>query len=235
MVTAPSFKKILCAIDTIDMDAALTLADSLRDKVGGVKLGKEFFTAQGPAGVARIAETGHQIFLDLKFHDIPNTVAGAVRAATELGCFMLTIHASGGPAMIAAAAKAREGATSPKIIAVTVLTSLAAADLEAVGQIGPVADQVLRLGQLARDNGADGIVASPHEVAALREAVGSNMDLVVPGVRPAWASADDQKRIMTPSDAVSAGADFLVIGRPITQSADPADAAQRIAAEIDAA
>ena len=230
-----SSRKILCAIDTTDMAAAISLAEALRDQVGGVKLGKEFFTAQGPAGIARIAETGHQIFLDLKFHDIPNTVAGAVRAAAGLGCFMLTIHASGGAAMIRAAVDARCGTATPRIIAVTVLTSLAAPDLEQVGQKGPIPDQVLRLGRLAQANGADGIVASPHEVAALREALGTDMDLIVPGVRPDWAGADDQKRIMTPSDAVRAGADFLVIGRPITQAADPAAAARRIADEIGAA
>ncbi len=230
-----SSDKILCAIDTTDMDAALSLAEALRDHVGGVKLGKEFFTAQGPAGVARIADTGHRIFLDLKFHDIPNTVAGAVRAATELGCFMLTIHASGGAAMIAAAVEARGSATTPQIIAVTVLTSLAASDLENVGQAGPIPHQVLRLGRLAQANGADGIVASPREVAALRGALGADTKLVVPGVRPDWAGADDQKRIMTPLDAIQAGADFLVIGRPITRAEDPAAAAQRIAGEIDAA
>lgn len=235
MVISASSSKILCAIDTTDMAVALGLAEALRDQVGGVKLGKEFFTAQGPAGVARIAETGHRIFLDLKFHDIPNTVAGAVRAAAGLGCFMLTIHASGGAAMIAAAVEARGGAATPKIIAVTVLTSLGASDLEKVGQMGPIQDQVLRLGHLAQANGADGIVASPHEVATLRSNLGAEMDLVVPGVRPDWAGADDQKRIMTPSDAIRAGADFLVIGRPITQSADPAAAAQRIIAEIAAA
>jgi orotidine-5'-phosphate decarboxylase len=228
-------RKILCAIDTTEMAAALSLAQALQGTVGGVKLGQEFFTAQGPAGVARIAETGHRIFLDLKFHDIPNTVAGAVRAAAGLGCFMLTIHASGGAAMIAAAVEARGDADSPRIIAVTVLTSLGPSDLESVGQTGPVRDQVLRLGRLARANGADGIVTSPHEVAVLRDALGADVDLVVPGVRPAWSGADDQKRIMTPAEAVKAGADFLVVGRPITQAPDPAAAARRIAAEIDAA
>lgn len=228
-------EKILCAIDTTDMNAALDLAGGLQGQVGGVKLGKEFFTAQGPDGVARIAETGHRIFLDLKFHDIPNTVAGAVRAASGLGCFLLTIHASGGPAMVAAAVEARGAKATPKIIAVTVLTSLAEPDLEKVGQTGPVADQVMRLGRLAKASGADGIVASPHEVAALRGALGSDIDLVVPGVRPEWAGTDDQKRIMTPSEAVRAGADYLVIGRPITRAGDPAAAARRIAAEIDAA
>lgn len=228
-------RKILCAVDTTDLTAALALSASLKDRVGGIKLGKEFFTAHGPTGVARIADSGHRIFLDLKFHDIPNTVAGAVRAAANLGCFMLTIHASGGPAMISAAVEARGSATVPKIIAVTVLTSLAETDLEKVGQQGPVAEQVLRLGRLAQENGADGVVASPHEVAALRNALGDRMMLVVPGVRPDWTAADDQKRVMTPADTLRAGADFLVIGRPITRATDPAAAAERIAAEIDAA
>jgi orotidine-5'-phosphate decarboxylase len=235
MVMSASSQKILCAVDTTDLEAALSLANNLTGLIGGLKLGKEFFTAQGPAGITRIAATGHRIFLDLKFHDIPNTVAGAVRAAADLGCFMLTIHASGGPAMIAAAAEARGTAATPIILAVTVLTSLAESDLEQVGQTGPIADQVLRLGRLAQANGANGIVASPHEVGALRDTLGSDLKLVVPGVRPSWAGADDQKRIMTPSDAVQAGADFLVIGRPITRADDPAAAAQRIATEIDAA
>ena len=196
--------RILCAIDTPDLNEALALAEALSGAVGGVKLGKEFFTAQGPDGVRRIAQTGHKIFLDLKFHDIPNTVAGAVAAAAALDCFMLTIHASGGAAMIRAA----------------------------VGQAGPAAEQVLRLGRLAHAAGADGLVASPREVAALRAALGPSCLLVVPGVRPAWAGADDQVRVMTPADAVKAGADYLVIGRPITRAENPRDAAERIAAEI---
>lgn len=223
---------ILCAIDTTDLATAINLARALDGKVGGVKLGKEFFTAHGPQGVARIADTGQRIFLDLKFHDIPNTVAGAVRAAAGLGCFLLTIHASGGADMIRAAMEARGDATDLSIVAVTVLTSLGTADMDAIGQARPIADQVLRLGRLAKTSGASGVVASPQEVAMLRDALGPEFMLVVPGVRPAWASADDQKRVMTPADAVRAGADYLVIGRPITQSDDPADAAQRIADEI---
>jgi orotidine-5'-phosphate decarboxylase len=224
--------RLLCAIDTTDLSAAEDLACSLEGAVGGVKLGKEFFTAHGPAGVERIAATGRQIFLDLKFHDIPNTVAGAVNAAIALNCFMLTIHASGGADMIRAAVGARGTADTPKIVAVTVLTSLSDADLADVGQIGPAADQVMRLGKLAHGAGADGLVASPREVAALRDALGPDCLLVVPGVRPTWASADDQKRIMTPADAVLAGADYLVIGRPITRADDPCAAANRIAGEI---
>jgi orotidine-5'-phosphate decarboxylase len=226
--------RILCAIDTTDLGHATALAEALVGHVGAVKLGKEFFTAHGPAGVARIKATGQPIFLDLKYHDIPNTVAGAVRAAEALGCFLLTVHASGGDAMLRAAVEARGDAETPRILAVTVLTSLSDADLDAVGQKTPVAEQVLRLGRLARDAGIDGLVASPHEVAPLRAALGLDCLLVVPGVRPAWAGADDQKRIMTPAEAVRAGADYLVIGRPITRADDPADAAGRIAAEIAA-
>ncbi len=226
--------RIFCAIDTMDMKIALSLAESLKGGVGGFKLGKEFFTANGPAGVAEITALGMPVFLDLKFHDIPNTVAGAIRAAEQTGCLMTTIHASGGPAMIRAAAEARIS-DKPIILAVTVLTSLGEDDLRAVGQSGPVADQVLRLAKMARENGADGIVASPQEVARLRSALGAECALVVPGIRPAWAATGDQKRIMTPADAVAAGADYLVIGRPITQADNPADAAARIAAEIEQA
>lgn len=225
--------RILCAIDTPDLNAATALAETLSGTVGGVKLGKEFFTAQGPDGVRHIAQAGLKIFLDLKFHDIPNTVAGAVAAASALDCFMLTIHASGGSAMIRAAANAR-GKDGPKIVAVTVLTSLGDDDLASVGQAGPAAEQVLRLGRLAHAAGANGLVASPHEVAALRAALGDDCLLVVPGVRPSWASSDDQVRIMTPAEAVKAGADYLVIGRPITRAANPRDAALRIAEDIAA-
>lgn len=233
MTSIPPAGRTFCAIDTTDLDRAVALARALQDRVGGVKLGMEFFTAHGPDGFARVAESGHRIFLDLKYHDIPNTVAGGVRAAAQLGCYMLTIHASGGPAMIRAAAEA-SGTGGPKILAVTALTSLDEADLEAVGQRGPMPDQVMRLGRLAQASGADGAVASPHEITALRAAFGPEFLLVIPGVRPAYSSADDQKRIMTPAEAVAAGADFLVIGRPITQAKDPAGAAERIADEIAA-
>lgn len=226
--------KIFCAIDTTNLDFALQLASKLKGLIGGVKLGKEFFAAHGPAGVAQISRIGHRIFLDIKLHDIPNTVAGAIHAVTDLGCFMLTIHASGGPSMIEAAVEARGKSATPKILAVTVLTSLNDHDLEAVGQCNPVRDQVIRLARIAKACGVDGIVSSPQEVSALREAMGSDVDLVVPGIRPNWASADDQKRIMTPLKAVRAGADYLVIGRPITRADDPAEAARLIADEMSA-
>ena len=232
---------VFVAIDTPDLERAQGLARSLAGAVGGLKLGKEFFTAHGPAGVRELRETGLPVFLDLKFHDIPNTVAGAVRAATALDIDMLTVHATGGPAMIAAArAASRDGAAAaccrqPLVLAVTVLTSLDEADLEAVGQTGPVADQVERLAVLAAGAGADGIVASPREVKRLRARMGADIRLVVPGIRPGWAVAGDQKRVTTPREAMDMGADILVIGRPITEAEDPAAAARKIAAEISAA
>ena len=226
--------RIFCAVDTPKLDDAVMLADLLAGEVGAIKLGKEFFTAHGPDGVRKIAACGHKIFLDLKYHDIPNTVAGAIRAASRLRCAVLTVHASGGPAMLEAArdAAAEAGPKRPKVVAVTVLTSLDDNDLAAVGQTGPAAEQVLRLARLAETSGLDGVVCSPHEVAMLRAELGGDFALVVPGVRPTWAGADDQKRIMTPGEAVAAGADHLVIGRPITKSDDPVGAARRIAEEI---
>jgi len=225
-------ERIFCAIDTTDLNQAVELAQALKGAVGGFKLGKEFFTANGPEGVSQIAKLGQRIFLDLKYHDIPNTVAGAVNAAKKLNCYMLTVHASGGAAMIRAAVEARGEALAPRILAVTVLTSLSADDLVNVGQKTPVDDQVLQLGKLARNSGANGLIASPKEVVTLRATLGPDCLLVVPGIRPIWAPTDDQKRVMTPSDAIKAGADFLVIGRPITQADDPKAAADRISDEI---
>ncbi len=229
-------ERIFCAVDTTDLEAAISLAELLKGEVGGLKLGNEFFTAHGPAGLARIAATGHQIFLDLKFHDIPNTVAGAVRAAAALRVSMLTVHASGGPEMLRAATEtaAAAGEARPLILAVTVLTSIDADDLSAVGQQVPIASQVTRLAALAKANSADGVVCSPHEITQLRASLGTGFRLVVPGVRPDWAASDDQKRVMTPAQAVAAGADDLVIGRPITRAPDPVGAARRIASEIEA-
>ena len=230
-----SAERILCAIDTADLGAALRLAQALAGRIGGLKIGKELFTAHGPDAVARITGTGHQVFLDLKYHDIPATVSGAVRAAADLGCFVLTVHASGGPEMLrAAAGAAADSSNPPLVVGVTVLTSLDDGDLDAVGQSGPVSQQVLRLARLARACGLGGVVCSPHEIAELRGALGGDFKLIVPGVRPDWASADDQKRVMTPAEAVAAGADYLVIGRPITRAADPTEAARRIADEIAA-
>ena len=236
---APAENPVFVALDTQDLARAAALARDLSGAVGGLKIGKEFFTAQGPDGV-RAAVAGERLFLDLKFHDIPNTVAGAVRAAVHLRPFMLTVHASGGPAMLAAAAEAaREAAEDaeiarPLILGVTVLTSLDDADLAAVGQRAPASEQVRRLALLARDSGCDGAICSPHEIVALRAACGPDFTLVVPGIRPAWAATGDQKRVMTPAEALSAGADYLVIGRPIAAAEQPLEAARRIAAELDA-
>ncbi len=234
----PPRNRVFCALDTADAEHAQRLAAALAGTVGGLKLGLEFFTANGPGGVAALRASGLPIFLDLKFHDIPNTVAGAVRAAAALGPRLLTVHAGGGGAMIAAArAAAEEGAAAaghprPRLLAVTVLTSLDAAALAATGVAGTLDAQVRRLARLARDAGADGAVCSPHEVAMLRDACGPDFLLVVPGVRPAWAAAQDQKRVMPPAVALAQGADLLVIGRPITGADDPAAAARRIQSEL---
>jgi len=225
--------KIFVALDTTDLDQALALGRDLAGLVGGVKVGKEFFTALGPDGVRAVADLGMPVFLDLKFHDIPATVAGAIRAACKLKPFMLNVHATGGAAMLRAAADAVGGGSDrPLVLAVTVLTSLGDEDLAAIGVADPSGTQVLRLARLAKDQGIDGVVCSAREAAALREDLGPDFKLVVPGIRPAWAAAGDQKRIVTPADAVALGADYLVIGRPITGADDPADAAKRIADEL---
>ncbi len=224
---------ILCAIDTPDSGAARRLAAAIGPFVGGIKLGLEFFTANGREAVRLVAGAA-PLFLDLKLHDIPNTVAGAVRAAAPLEPALLTVHCAGGTAMMKAAAEAAaSGAGRMKIIGVTVLTSLNDADLASVGQNGPALDQVRRLAGLARAAGLDGVVCSPHEVAALRRDCGQGFLLVVPGIRPATAArSDDQKRVMTPREALDAGADYLVIGRPITAAPDAAAACRAILAEI---
>jgi len=228
---------VFVAIDTTDLNQAKGWARRLAGAVGGIKLGLEFFAAQGPAGVrAVVAEApGLPLFLDLKLHDIPNTVAGAVRAVAPLGPRYLTVHAAGGPAMLRAAAEAaaRSGEDRVKLLGVTILTSLDAGDLRRVGFAErATAEHVAALAALSRECGLDGVICSPHEVAALRRAMGPDFVLMVPGVRPAWADAGDQKRVMTPAEAMRAGATHLVIGRPITQAADPAEAARRIAGEL---
>ena len=228
------YERIFVALDTPDIDKALGLTQSLKGLVGGIKLGKEFFTSCGPEGVKRIAAFGMPIFLDLKYHDIPNTVAGAVRSSLGLNPFMLNVHASGGRAMMVAAAKAAAEAAPkrPLVIAVTVLTSMNRTDLAEVGIDAEPIEHVMRLARLAKESGLDGVVCSAKEVVALRGNVGPDFKLVVPGIRPQWAAKDDQKRVVTPRDAIDLGADYLVIGRPITASDNPPEAAKRIAAEL---
>ncbi len=220
---------VFCAVDRPDLEGALELARAVAPHVGGIKLGLEFFTAQGPRGVAAVQALGLPIFLDLKFHDIPNTVAGAVREAARLGVAMLTLHAAGGRAMLEAAVEAAAGAAArPWLLGVTVLTSLDAEDLAATGVAAPPAEQALRLGGLALAAGLDGLVCSPREITVLRERFGTGPRLVVPGIRPAGAG-DDQKRTMGPAETLAQGADVIVVGRPITQAAAPAEAAAGIA------
>jgi orotidine-5'-phosphate decarboxylase len=224
--------KLIAAIDTPELDRAVQLVRELAPHCGLVKLGLEFFLRHGPAGFTAAAQ-GNPVFLDLKLHDIPNTVAGAVRALLPLGADMLTIHAGGGAKMIAAAAEAAAKVSwRPKILAVTVLTSLDAYGLSEIGVAGGPAQQVLRLARIALAHGADGLVCSAHEISLLRDAFGAKPILVVPGIRPAGSAADDQARVMTPQAAVKAGADFIVVGRPITEAADPAAAAAAIARAI---
>jgi len=222
---------------------ALTLADALRGAVGGFKIGSQLFTAAGPEIVRTLVARGDRVFLDLKFHDIPNTVAGAVSSAIALGVWMLNVHASGGPAMLEAARKAADrataaGQTRPLVIAVTVLTSLDAATLAAVGVTASPLDQVVRLAGLVQAAGLDGVVASPQETAAIRAACGPSFVIVTPGIRGGSADAtgaatkDDQQRTASPAGAIEAGSSYLVVGRPITAAPDPRQAALRIAAEV---
>jgi orotidine-5'-phosphate decarboxylase len=225
---------IFCAIDTPDLDKAHNLALSLKGHVGGLKLGLEFYLAHGSAGYRRLAEVGLPIFLDLKLHDIPNTVAGAVKSLLPLQPKFMTLHTGGGSAMMKAAVDAAaKSETRPKLLGVTVLTSMDGGDLAAVGQDSNPATQVQRLAKLAKASGLDGVVCSPEEVASLRAALGPDLILMVPGIRPLWAAANDQKRVMTPREAVQAGATYLVIGRPITGAANPAEAAARILEELN--
>jgi orotidine-5'-phosphate decarboxylase len=229
---------ILIALDVDRVAQADALVQQLAPHVGGFKVGKQLFVSEGPAAVAPIVDRGLRLFLDLKFHDIPNTVAGAIRAGTRLGAWMMTVHASGGLDMLRAGhdaahdESARTGVPRPLIVAVTVLTSLDDVRLAAVGAGGGVRDQVRRLAALAQDSGIDGVVASPQEITLIRDTCGPDFAIVTPGIRPASASKDDQARTMTPSAAMQAGASYLVIGRPITGASDPAAAAAAINSDI---
>ena len=216
-------KRVIVPLDFPDAEAALALAARLDPALCRVKVGKELFTAAGPAVVSRLHERGFEVFLDLKFHDIPHTVAGACRSAARLGVWMMNVHASGGAVMMRAAREAIEGvARPPLLIAVTVLTSLRDADMQAVGFSGGVVESVDRLARLTRECGLDGVVCSAQEAPRIRDAVGGDFVLVTPGIRLPNAVADDQARVVTPAEAVRLGAHYLVIGRPITQSPDPA-------------
>ncbi len=221
---------LIVALDVPDQDSALRLAERLGPAVPFYKIGLQLFTRCGPGVVEAIKRTGAKVFLDLKFHDIPNTVRHSVESACALGVDLLTIHLGGGGAMIRAAAEGARGGTL--VLGVTVLTSSSRETLREVGTDAPVEDQVLRLARLAAENGVTGIVASPLEVSLLRQVFGSGLTIVAPGVRPAWAEANDQQRTMTPRAAMDAGADFLVIGRPITGQPNPREAAERILAEL---
>jgi orotidine-5'-phosphate decarboxylase len=233
MTPSPFANPIFVALDTPDLGRARDLADAVRPYVGGLKVGLEFLTAQGPAGVAEIVSLGLPVFADVKFHDIPNTVAGAAREIAQLGVAFFNIHASGGTAMMRAAKQAAaETGPQVKVIGVTVLTSLTDGDLAAIGQSPPASTQVERLAKLAQASGLDGVVCSPQEIGIVRRACGAAFLVVTPGVRPAGADLADQRRVMSPAQAIAAGADILVIGRPITAAADPGEAARVIAEEV---
>ena len=229
--------RIIVALDFPATGPAFDLLSRIDPEQCRVKIGKEMFTRAGPAFVEKVTAQGFQVFLDLKYHDIPNTVAAACAAAADLGVWMLNVHASGGRKMMTAAAErlAALSGERPLLIAVTILTSLAQEDIAEIGYPGTPAQNVSRLAALAEQSGLDGVVCSPLEVDALRAERGAGFRLVTPGVRPAGASTDDQKRIMTPGDAIRAGASYLVVGRPITAAADPLASLQAINAEVSKA
>lgn len=223
---------LIIALDFADPNAALALADRLGTGQR-VKVGKELFVRGGPQLVEQLVKRDYAVFLDLKFHDIPQTVANACRAAADLGVWMLNVHALGGQAMLQAAKEAvGHNRDRPLLIAVSILTSLEANDLSAVGLSGTITDNVLRLARLAQENGCDGLVCSPHEVPAIRTELGADFQLVTPGIRPQQVGHDDQKRVMTPQAALANGATYLVIGRAITQAAEPLQALKNIEKEI---
>lgn len=225
-------ERVIVALDVPDSGQALELIEQLDGLIQWFKVGLELYLSEGNKVVETIRDKGYSVFLDLKLHDIPNTVAGAVRSASRAGAQMLTLHAGGGPAMMTAAAEAAASMpAAPKLLAVTVLTSMDQAQLQAVGVSASPADQVLRLARAGWDAGIRGFVSSAEEVAAMRRSF-PEAALVIPGIRPAGSAAGDQKRVATPAAAIAAGADYLVIGRPITEAADPAKAAVAILREI---
>jgi orotidine-5'-phosphate decarboxylase len=230
-------EKIIVALDVGSKEEALSLVSKLTD-AQLFKVGMELFTAEGPGLLEEIARRGKKVFLDLKYHDIPNTVAGAVRSATRHRVHMLTLHTSGGKEMLARAAEAAAqeasnfGISRPYLLGVTVLTSLREPELKDIGFSASIGMQVLRLASLAKDSGLDGVVSSPLEIESIKKGWGDNFLVVTPGIRPVWAAAQDQKRVMTPAEAVAKGADYIVIGRPITGAPSPQDAFLKIVSEI---
>ena len=229
----PSANPIFVALVVRSVDRSIELADAVKPYVGGLKVGLEFIHACGPDGIRSIVATGLPVFVDVKLHDIPNTVAAAIRSLLPLKPALLNVHASGGSAMMKAAAQAAAECTPrPKLLGVTVLTSLEGADLKAMGVTASPIDQVSRLARMAQDAGLDGVVCSPQEIAAVRGACGPGFLIVTPGVRPAGVALGDQRRVMTPLEALKAGADILVIGRPITAESDPAGAAKAILVDL---
>ena len=239
MAAASSVKqRLIVALDLADPARARTLATLLAPEVGMLKVGKQLFVNAGPDIVRMIHDLGGEVFLDLKFHDIPNTVAAATVEATRLGVKLFNVHASGGPEMMrqtAAAVEdvcAEEGLRRPSVLGVTVLTSLDDSDLDALGIGGGVAAQVVRLARMTQEAGLAGVVCSAQEVTEIRAACGDSFMLVTPGIRPAGQQAGDQKRVMTPGDAVAAGIDYIVVGRPITGADDPVEAARSVVAEM---
>jgi orotidine-5'-phosphate decarboxylase len=228
--------RLIVALDVPSAVQARRLVQAIGESATTYKIGKQLFTAEGPQLVRELVASGLKVFLDLKFHDIPNTVAGAVRSAAELQVSMLTVHASGGSKMLKAAAEAAaQSSTKPMVLAVTVLTSLSDSELQEIGVSGTTLTQVLRLGALAHQAGCGGLVASAKEAGELRRELGEGFAIVTPGVRPAGSAAGDQARVVTPRDAIAAGASHLVVGRPIIEAADPAEAAAAIVSEIKAA
>jgi len=225
---------LISALDVPEMETALAMVDKFGEEVQWYKVGKQIFTKFGPEIVRSLKSRGKKVFLDLKFHDIPNTVAQAIRSAASLGADIVNVHASGGPAMLTAAAQAARE-TGVTVIAVTVLTSLDENELRAIGLQATPAEQVVRLAKLTKDCGLAGVVCSPKEITLVREACGRDFLTVVPGIRPAGAAAGDQKRIMTPAEAAKAGADYIVVGRPILQAEDPQGAARAVNAKLAAA
>src|SRR5271157_4946808 len=228
--------RLIVALDVPSAPRARQIVQTIGEAAVIYKIGKQLFTAEGPQVVRDLVSSGRKVFLDLKFHDIPNTVAGAVKSAAQLGVSMTTVHASGGSTMLKAAVDAAsQSSARPMILAVTVLTSLSDSDLQELGISGNVLSQVLRLGALARSAGCGGLVASAQEARELRRELGEGFAIVTPGIRPAGSAAFDQARVVTPGDAIAAGATHLVVGRPILDSADPAKVAEGIVKEIETA